>query len=84
MKIINRDFENWTERIEKAKNKLLLLPNGWLPYPLHKKRELKRRQCQDEIAHVERLFDIAGDGIGFKRCLHYRQMVGINNNGTIK
>ena len=63
--IINRDFENWTERIETAKRKLLELPTGYLPtYKERKKcKDLERKYIAD-VRHVEGLFKIAIDGIG--------------------
>ena len=61
--IIREDIENFNKRIRDAKTKLKDLPEGYLSYQEHKKREKKRHILESEIEHVKRLIHIAKEGL---------------------
>ena len=62
-KIIQSDIVSFRRRIADAKAKMAALPDGHLPYPEHKKREKKKVDLIAEVAHVERLIQVAQEGL---------------------
>ena len=56
---ILEDIEDFKDRISDARQKLADLPEGYLPYSEHRKREKKRQDLQDDIEHIEKLISIA-------------------------
>ena len=60
---IEQDIKNFKDRISATKNKLEMLPVGFLPYPQHKKREKQRRDLKAEINHVQGLIAIAQEAL---------------------
>jgi len=53
------DIRGFERRIQAAHDKLAALPEGYLPYREHKKREKLRRELQAEIKHVLGLISYA-------------------------
>ena len=60
---IRKDIMGFEERIRKAQNKLDMIPNGYLQYNEHRKREAARQAYADEIAHVKRLIGYAREAL---------------------
>ena len=60
---ILEDIEEFQFRISIARQKLIDLPAGYLPFQEHKKRELKRRQLEDDIRHVQKMIEIATEAL---------------------
>ena len=60
---IKNDIQSFQDMIFRAKEKLADLPGGHLPYSEHRKRELQRRQLEDEIKHVQKLIEIATEAL---------------------
>ena len=58
---IREDIREFKQRIQTAREKLAELPEGYLPYTEHKKREKQRRDLQAEIEHVQKLIRYAGE-----------------------
>lgn len=64
---IEKDIENFKNRIFTAQSKLELLPVGFLPFTEHKKREKRRYDMESEIEHVEGLIRLAREGIAIRQ-----------------
>jgi hypothetical protein len=60
---IREDIRGFERRIQDAKDKLAALPEGYLPYQEHKKREKARRVLEDDVAHVRRIIHIAEESL---------------------
>jgi len=60
---IREDIRGFEQRIQIAREKLAVLPEGYLPYLEHKKREKVRRACEDEVKHCQQLMVYAYKGI---------------------
>ncbi len=56
---IKEDIQEFEKRISAAREKIDDLPEGRLPFGEHKKRELQRRQFEDDIRHIEKLIGYA-------------------------
>ena len=62
-KTILEDIREFEKRIQTAENKLAEIPQGYLPYYVHKKQEEQQRILLAEIAHVKKLIHIAREGL---------------------
>ena len=60
---IKQDIAGFEARIQEAQDKLDMIPNGYLPYNEHRKREAARQAYADEIAHVKRLIGYAREAL---------------------
>lgn len=60
---IQKDIMGYQQRIQTAEQQLANLPEGYLPYAEHKRREKVKRECQAEIDHVKGLIGYAIEGI---------------------
>ena len=56
---IQNDIQNFEGRISIARQKLADLPEGFLPFGEHKKREQKRYDLESEIKHIQKIIEIA-------------------------
>jgi len=61
--LILDDIAGFEQRIQIAREKLAVLPEGYLPYTEHKKREKQHRELQADISHIENLIKYAHEGI---------------------
>ena len=57
------DIEDFKDRISAARQKLENLPEGYLSYSKHRKREKVRRDLQDNIDHIQKLIKIAEEAL---------------------
>jgi len=64
---IKDDISEYQERIQTTRQKLIGLPEGYLPYPEHKKREKQRRELQADIKHLQQLMGYANEGVVLRR-----------------
>lgn len=60
---ILKDIEGFQSRVSIAREKLAMLPTGFLPYPEHKRREKQKRKLQAEVVHVGKLISIARENL---------------------
>ena len=65
---ILKDIENFQKRIDAAKAKLDMIPNGYLQYNEHRKREVSKQSYLDEISHCRRLIKYAEEALHKKGC----------------
>lgn len=56
---IKQDILEFQDRISIARQKLENLPEGFLPFQEHKKREQKRYDLESEIKHIQKIIEIA-------------------------
>lgn len=63
-KTIREDMRGFEQRIQVAREKLAMLPEGYLPYPQHKKREKQRQDLRSEIKHVQKMTGYAKEALG--------------------
>jgi len=63
---IEKDITEFQNRIAKAKTDLAALPEGYLPFKQHKRREKQRRDLKSEIEHVNILIGYAREGISIR------------------
>jgi len=64
---IEKDIVGFQSRIAKAKNELAGLPEGYLQFKQHKRREKQRRDLQAEVTHVNILIGYAQEGIELRK-----------------
>ncbi|MEA1947004.1 MAG: hypothetical protein U9N83_06840 [Thermodesulfobacteriota bacterium] len=57
------DIQAFQNRILAAREKLAMLPTGYLIYPQNKKCEKQRREYESEIVHVKKLIGIAKEAL---------------------
>jgi len=60
---IQNEIKGFKQRIEKARAELAGLPEGYLPYQEHKRRERIRREGEAEIEHCKQLVLYGMEGI---------------------
>ena len=70
---IRGDIQNYEQRITAAREKLAMLPEGYLSFANHKKREKERRELQTEIQHVQTLIRYAQGAL--KECDQEVQLI---------
>jgi len=64
---IEKDISGFRARIQMAQNELAALPEGYLPFKQHKRREKQQRDLQVEIKHVNILIGYAIEGIELRK-----------------
>jgi len=64
---IEKDIAGYEARIQTAQAELAVLPEGYLPFKQHKRREKQRRNLQGEIKHVNILIRYAREGISIRQ-----------------
>lgn len=60
---IEQDITGFKARISAAQSKLESLPDGYLDFKKHKKREQQRRELEGEIEHIKNLIKIATEAL---------------------
>lgn len=60
---IEQDITGFKARISAAQSKLESLPDGYLDFKKHKKREQQRRLLEDDIQHVQKLISYAQEAL---------------------
>jgi len=63
IKDIENDISGYQTRISSARKKLTGLPEGYLPYHEHKKREKMRRELESDIKYYFQVVIYANEGL---------------------
>lgn len=61
--MVLEDIQGFRNRIQRAEEKLAVLPGGYLPYPEHKRRKQQRRYLEDDIQHIQTLIGYAKEAL---------------------
>jgi len=60
---LQKDLAGFDRRLQASREKLAALPDGYLPYQEHKKREKTRRILESDRRHIQNLIHIAEEAL---------------------